>query len=276
MSSRTHIYLTIDWIFAALGQLYQAVIAIVDDPLLEFKHLLLVRLCLTAIYILPRPDEVAGEYGPQLSAPILRLWRRIFRRIAVALQALPEDVSLTFHTRWRVRDCFKLIDELDVAQDHRTPAWHLSSRNAPEDLAKEQEWRSQFKSEGSPFSNHLIFLLSRLLSDDDFTLAGLDSWRLRMLDAMSEEDRLVALKDDEHDDDPEETAGETIPAGSSDTGDPEQEDGQRDHDDKQTGPRLGALDEPIHASEQEDSVLPAVAVEDLGEVEVQADDEGGD
>lgn len=247
------------------------VVSIVDDPLFK-KRSLFPRLCFTIICIL-RPATVADKCGHRLSAPTLRLWHRIFRHIAVALPGLPEDDSLTNDPGRLVEECFEWIDDLDVANNYRDPPSDRSIfyHKRYKDLAKEQEWRHQFKSEESPFSNHFVFFLSRLLPERDRT--NLNSWRLRMLDDMSEEDRLVALKDDEHDDDPEETAGETIPAASSDTGDPEQEDGKRDDDDEQTGPRLGVLDEPVHGSEQENNKLPDVVIEDLGKIEARVDDE---
>lgn len=205
------------------------------------------------------------------SALAIHLWRRIFRRIAIALQGLPEDLTLTNSLGRLVKVCFKQIDDIDAAVKYRGRSFFRPHRPRREGLPNEQGWRHQFKSEGSPLSNHFVFLLSRLLPDDDRTALG--SWRLRLLDDMSEEDRLVALADDEHDDDPEEPVGETIPAGSSDTGYSGQEDGRQDDDDEHTGPQLGALDESIHGSEQEDSVLPDVVVEDLSEAEGRVDDE---
>lgn len=184
------------------------------------KPSLVPRLCFTAICM-------TKTYGLRLSAPTVRLWRRIFRRIAVALQGLPEDVSLTYGTRRLINDCFEQIEELDVGNNYRGPLGIIFNIRK-KDPAKEQEWRHQFKAEESSFSNHLVFLLSRLLPDDERT--DLNSWRLRMLDDMSEGDRVVAIADDEHDDDPEETAGETIPAASSGTGDPAEEDGKRDNE----------------------------------------------
>lgn len=154
----------------------------------ELSFLRVVNLCYAVSYMLTfgvhalREEEGVLELDPSS----LHMWRRIFRRITVVLQdvKLPEGRTLTAGDRRLVDLCFHWLHYIDVGEYY----------DGSNDATKELEWRKHFKPAESPVSNHFVFLLSRIYPGDD------PYWRLRMLEAMPEEDRLAAIKDDEHDD----------------------------------------------------------------------------
>lgn len=174
--------------FTGLTRLYQAVTAITSKPADELSVSRVVHLSYAAMYLLFFGFRgLRGDTNHdilKLDASSLHVWRRIFRRITVVLQDVPEENTLSLEDQRLVDLCFWWIHNLEVGVYYRRDA----------NPAEEEEWRARFKIKKFPVSNHFVFLLAKIYPGAE------PYWRLRMLQAMTEEERSVAIDDDEQDD----------------------------------------------------------------------------